>query len=189
MIINLFPTALYKSKFEGDLKIYTEQCLKLSKKINKGGDHWLHQPYNTCGKHNFFNDKTFKPLTDFFDKQAAIFLKSLNMKRCLKKQSWFNLYNVGDSQEFHSHHWDSISGIFYLKTNSQDAKTIFRSPIKDYPADGDFDKDNPYTWKLYMVKPEQGTLLLFKSDLEHCVEKQINNSQRVTIALNYSTTQ
>ena len=188
MIINLFPTALYTSKYKGDLKTYIKKCLKLSKKISKGGGNWLQQPYNTCNKHDFFNDKTFKPLTDFFDEQASIFLKNLNMKKCLKKQSWFNLYNVGDSQEFHNHNWKSISGIFYLKAGPKDAKTIFKSPIKDYPADWDFDRDNFYTWKSYVIKPEQGTLLLFRSDLEHCVEKQINNSKRITIALNYSTT-
>ena len=108
------------------------------------------------------------------------------MKKCLKKNLWFNLYGLGDSQEFHTHHWDSISGIFYLKTTPKDAKTIFKSPLKPYPNDGDFAQDNPYTWKIYTVEPKQGTLLLFKSDLEHCVEKQMTNSQRLTMALNYS---
>ena len=186
MIINLFPTPLYTTKFDGDLKIYSDRCLKLSQKIKKGGGHWINQPYNTCEKYNFFEDKTFKPLTDFFDKHVDIFLKSLNMKKCLNKNAWFNLYSAGDSQEFHAHHWDSVSGIFYLKTTPKDAKTIFKSPLRPYPTDGDFAQDNPYTWKIYTVEPKQGTLLLFKSDLEHCVEKQMTNSQRLTMALNYS---
>ena len=44
--------------------------------------------------------------------------------------------------------------------------------------------NEPY-WKTYSFKPGQGVLLLFKSDLEHCVEKQKKKSKRITIALNY----
>ena len=185
MITNLFPTALYTIKFEGDLKPYTQRCLKLSKTVDNGGDHWVHQPYNTYNKHNIFEDKKFKPLTEFFDKHAKIFAKHLNIKGNLKKEAWFNLYKKGDSQEYHNHHWKSISGIFYLKSNLGDAKTIFKSPVRDYPTDGEFNKNNPYTWKTYSFKPGQGVLLLFKSDLEHCVERQEKNSCRITIGLNY----
>tara|TARA_R110002126_G_scaffold112173_3_gene250301 strand:+ start:31 stop:591 length:561 start_codon:yes stop_codon:yes gene_type:complete len=185
MITNLFPTALYTTRFEGNLKPYIQHCLELSETFKKGGNDWVHQPYNTHNKHNIFQDKRFKPLTTFFDEHAKIFAKNLNMNSFLKREAWFNLYKMGDSQEYHNHHWKSISGIFYLKSTLDDARTIFKSPIKDYPKDGDLEENNPYTWKTYSFKPGQGVLLLFKSDLEHCVEKQKKKSKRITIALNY----
>ena len=92
--------------------------------------------------------------------------------------------NKGDSQEFHDHNFNIISGIFYLKSSKNDAPTVFRSPINELPSDR-HNENNFYNWRHYRIQPVQGKLLLFRSNIEHCVERQLIDSNRITIAVNY----
>ena len=109
-------------------------------------------------------------------------MKNFNTK---KARAWFNIYNKNDSQEFHNHNFETISGIFYLKSSEGDANTYFKSPVTRLPTDPEFDENNPYTCKVYKSYAIQGKLLLFRSDLDHCVERQVMDSNRITIVVNY----
>ena len=186
-MINLFPTTIYETYYEGDLTPYINKCIELKDKVKSGGNNWINRPYNTSETYDLFKDKFFKKLKDFFNKHVVIFTKTIGMKNfnTKKARAWFNIYNKNDSQEFHNHNFETISGIFYLKSSEGDANTYFKSPVTRLPTDPEFDKNNPYTWKVYKSYPIQGKLLLFRSDLDHCVERQVMDSNRITIAVNY----
>ena len=184
-IINLFSTTIYETYFTENLSNYIDRCMELKDKIKIGGDNWVIKPYNTHKKYNLFKDKYFRKLNNFFTEHVEQYCKELGIKKVKTDDCWFNIYNKGDSQEYHDHNFSVISGIFYLKSNKNDAHTVFKSPINALPSDAKFDKDNVYTWNTYKSYPIQGKLLLFRSNLLHCVEQQKTNSNRITIALNY----
>ncbi len=186
-IINLFPTAIYETYYKGDLTPYVDRCIELKDKIKRGGGNWVNGPYNTCGSYDLSKDKFFKKLIDFFNKHVMIYTKTIGLKKVDVKQAdaWFNVYNKNDSQEYHNHNFNVVSGIFYLKSDKKDSNTVFKSPINDLPSDAKFDDNNIYTWKTYKSYPIQGKLLFFRSDLDHCVERQMVDSNRITIAVNY----
>ena len=186
-IINLFPTAIYETYYKGDLTPYVDRCIELKDKIKKGGGNWVNGPYNTCGSYDLFKDKHFKKLKNFFNEHVIRFTRAIGIESVNTKQgyAWFNLFNKNDSQEYHNHNFNVVSGIFYLKSNEGDANTCFKSPINDLPSDAKFDETNAYTWKIYKSYPIQGKLLFFRSDLDHCVERQMVDSNRITIAVNY----
>ena len=186
-IINLFPTAIYETYYKGDLTPYVDRCIELKDKIKRGGGNWVNGPYNTCGSYDLSKDKFFKKLIDFFNKHVMIYTKTIGLKKVDVKQAdaWFNVYNKNDSQEYHNHNFNVVSGIFYLKSDKKDSNTVFKSPINDLPSDAKFDDNNIYTWKVYKSYPIQGKLLFFRSDLDHCVERQMVDSNRITIAVNY----
>ena len=186
-IINLFPTAIYETYYKGDLTPYVDRCIELKDKIKRGGGNWVNGPYNTCGSYDLSKDKFFKKLIDFFNKHVMIYTKTIGLKKVDVKQAdaWFNVYNKNDSQEYHNHNFNVVSGIFYLKSDKKDSNTVFKSPINDLPSDAEFDDNNIYTWKVYKSYPIQGKLLFFRSNLDHCVERQMVDSNRITIAVNY----
>ena len=186
-IINLFPTAIYETYYKGDLTPYVDRCIELKNKVKRGGGNWVNGPYNTCGSYDLSKDKFFKKLIDFFNKHVMIYTKAIGLKKVDVKQAdaWFNVYNKNDSQEYHNHNFNVVSGIFYLKSDKKDSNTVFKSPINDLPSDAEFDDNNIYTWKIYKSYPIQGKLLFFRSDLDHCVERQMVDSNRITIAVNY----
>ena len=185
-IYNLFPTTIYENYYEGDLTPYIDKCMKLKDKIKCGGDGWLNRPYNTHNTYNLYKDKFFKKLIDFFNKNVETFSKEIGAKEVSIKTGcgWFNVSNKGDSQEFHDHNFNIISGIFYLKSSENDASTVFKSPIGELPSDK-HNENNFYNRRSYRIQPVQGKLLLFRSNIEHCVERQMIDSNRITIAVNY----
>ena len=186
MITNIFPSTVYSQKYGESLIEECKKSLLLKSKIKCGGDTWIHKPLNSNGTLNIFLDKDFDKLSKFFDLHVENYTKQLGMNRVRREQAWLNFYKKGDSQEFHDHNFSAISGVFYLKGNKKDAATIIKSPLQDNPNDSPFDFNNPYTWKNYRVNFEEGKLLLFKSSLQHCVEKQKEDSERITISFNYS---
>ena len=186
-IINLFPTTIYETYYKDDLTPYINKCIELKDKIECGGNKWRKKPYKTSGTYDLFKDKFFKKIKDFFNEHVLIFTKTIGIKKVdiNNGRAWFNVYNKNDSQEYHNHNFEVISGIFYLKSNKKDSNTMFRSPIDSLPSDPKFDENNIYTWKIYKSNPIQGKLLLFRSNLVHCVERQMVDSNRITIAVNY----
>ena len=186
MITNLFPTPIYEARYDENLEPYIQKCLELKDTVECGGEDWIGKPYNTLGTYNLFEDKDFRPLCKWINTHTLKFAGELNLKPFVRRGAWFNIYNKGDYQEFHDHNFDSVSGIFYLQAKEDDAKSIFVSPLRDLPYEGEFDPKNKYTWKQYHISPKQGKLILFKSDLLHGVEGQKENTNRITISFNYS---
>jgi len=189
-LLTLFPTPLKIIENDSfDNKNLVEHCHKLSKNIKSGGKHWITQNvYNTSYTYDICNDKNFSKLNTWIKKQASAFAKDLGFKNTdkIKDMGWFNIYKKNDYQEWHNHNFYLVSAIYYLKTSEASAKTWFKSPLPENPNIPEHDPNNPYTWKRFFIYPKNNTLILFRSDLDHCVESHQNDSERITLAYNFS---
>ena len=188
-MLNLFATPLkiVKNNSFKSLNLINH-CNKLSKKVDSGGQHWINKNiYNTSFTYNICKDPKFKKLNDWVNKEVDVFVKELGFKGfdISKNVGWFNIYGKNDYQEWHKHNFRLASAIYYLKVNKNSAKTWFKSPLPDNPNAPEFDVNNPYTWRTYFIEPENDILVMFKSDLDHCVEPQQDNSTRITLAYNF----
>ena len=188
-MINLFPTPLNIVENNSvDTKDLVDHCINLSKQVERGGEHWLSKNvFNSSYTHNIYKDSKFKDLNNWIAKEVNLFANALGFKKLNldKTNGWFNLYNKKDYQEWHNHNFALISVIYYLKANSNSAKTHFKSPLPDNPNTPDFNPSNIYTWKTYFIEPKQDTLVIFKSDLDHSVEAQKEDLTRITLAYNF----
>ena len=189
LMINLFSTPLKivknKSFESNDLVDY---CHKLSKKVDRGGEHWINKDiYNTSTTYNICKDEKFKELNDWIHKKVNVFVKEIGFSEVDKSKTmgWFNIYNKKDFQEWHNHNFRLVSAIYYLKVDNTSAKTWFKNPLPENPNTPEFDSNNPYTWSTYFVEPENNSLVIFKSNLDHCVETQQSDSTRITLAYNF----
>ena len=118
-------------------KDYSDKCVKRCEEIKKsftkrGGEHWVSTVYNTSTiEYELKDDKIFKDLVDWVQKQVQTYSNTLEMKLNNKNYipkldgAWFNYYEKGDFQEYHSHP-SVLSCIYYLKANKNGAKTIFK---------------------------------------------------------------
>jgi len=95
-------------------------------------------------------------------------------------KSWFTKFEKGNYAHVHNHPGSDISGCYYFKTNSKDGNIFFQSP-------------NPYlnTTRCYMslgntinYTPEEGTLLLFPSWLNHGVKTNTTDDTRISLSFN-----
>jgi uncharacterized protein (TIGR02466 family) len=167
-------------------KLY-KKCLKIQKNTVLGGEEWISSSvYNTFGKYNIIKDKDFNILNKWVFNKIEEYSNLLNYKnKFLPLPAWFNIYNKYDYQEVHDHSPATLSAIYYLKGNKETcARTYFYSPSADglqpEVTSGSILNSNK-VW--YETIP--GRLLIFRSNLKHCVERQESEDVRVSIAYNF----
>ena len=78
---------------------------------------------------------------------------------------WINYTEKGDENPNHTHA-GAFSGVIYLK-NTETIPTIFNQKVKFFGS--------------------PGTIVIFPSDLEHSVEKQTDDFERITMSFNLYT--
>lgn len=176
---------LNHNKIEKNL---VKECLSLSKKIKKGGDNWVsNKTYNTIDTYNILKNKKFKNLNEWICNQVLKYsntLKYKNSYNCV--EGWFNIYKKYDYQEFHDHGKNTLSAVYFLKSNPEkSSKILFKFNINenlmDPTTDPSFILTSPSAW----YKPIPGRLLIFKSTLRHCVERQEDDDLRISLAYNF----
>jgi len=190
-IIQYFPTSFYykenilSDNIKQDLIDY---ILHIKEKTKKGGSNWLVDTFNSLGTLDILKDKKFNVLNKEILKHINILNKTLGSNHLYKNLSegWFNVYEKEDYQEFHSHPGYTFSAIYYLKVEedvNQRPATIFKHPYEDMrPLKGTINL-NHLSYQKAIMRPENNSLLIFRSYLQHYVEKNKNNT-RITLAYN-----
>jgi uncharacterized protein (TIGR02466 family) len=100
---------------------------------------------------------------------------------------WININPTGGTNKPHSHPGSVFSGVIYLKTPENCGKINFINPCRthEYHFNQDtVEEYNNYTWSGYYHTPQVGKLVMFPSSLEHYVDGNISNEDRISIAFN-----
>jgi uncharacterized protein (TIGR02466 family) len=192
MIDKFFPTIIgFYDNPHHDLfeKEAINRCFELKKSTKKGGDNWLSKStYNTIGTYNIWNDEKFKGINEFVIKSIQEYFKDLKIKQsCLNTNpydAWFNIYKKGDYQEYHHHGGCLISAVYFLKVTKKSAKIYFKTPVSDMITP-DYEEYTPDNYQTVYYEPRPGLLLIFRSYLEHSVEKQTDDEFRISLAYNF----
>lgn len=188
-LTRLFPKVLgtfYNKNYNIKKKKLINCCYNIQKITKSGGDEWISKStYNTINTKNLYDEIDFKDLLMWIDNCIVEYCKSLNYtSNIISKSSWFNIYRKGDYQEYHNHIETDISCIYYLKGDEGSANTIFTDfdYLKHQISVTKWTPDNSGS---FTVNFKEGVLVVFKSDMLHCVEKHNLDTDRITIANNY----
>lgn len=138
-------------------------------------------------------DKNLKIFTEL-KKTIEIFSNNFHFLLNLKKiyvqtldNFWININPIGGTNKPHSHPGSIFSGVIYLKTPKNCGKINFINPCKthEYHFNQDtVEEYSNYTYSGYYHVPEVGKLLIFPSSLEHYVDGNTSNEDRISIAFN-----
>ena len=91
-----------------------------------------------------------------------------------------------DFQEYHNHVEHTLSAIYFLKSDEdKNAKLHFKRPFATRSNDIKSDNNEIFDERQY-YKPIPGSVIVFPSSLEHCVEKENSNETRITMAYNFN---
>ena len=184
------PIATFKNE-NFDL---TEHCLEIKDKYSIAGhEEWIHNPYNSLSiveeetGYNTLHDPKFLELTRWVQECVDKFSQVCGYHKMCPQDLWFNVYEKGDSQEFHNHVASHLSCVYYAEVEDDDSKIIFnRSPWPMFPIP--VAKPNPYNYDQLWYKPIKGMLLIFKSDSMHMVEKKVTDDIRISFSYNFIST-
>ena len=101
-------------------------------------------------------------------------------------QAWANINPPGASNKIHYHANCHFSGIYYVSLKAPECGSIFfRDPrvasrMLSYPAI----KATDFTTEEVKMKPEEGRMYVFPGWLEHGVEENQSDEDRISIAFN-----
>jgi len=189
-INRLFPKVVGVYVFDNHKK-YEEQLVSKCDSIKEkgtgvGGQNWISQSvYNTENTYDVNKDEDFDPITDFIRACAVDYCKELNYDGTLNHtNTFFNIYNKYDYQDWHDHPGTHLSGVYCLSGEKGSADihfTDFNNKLNINVKE--FTTDNSTTWKEEFTP---GKFLIFRSDLLHCVNRHNLDSKRYSLATNFN---
>lgn len=172
-----------------------EHCLEIKDKYPlTGHTDWIHSPYNTLvptdekgAGYNSLHDPKCLELTQWVQNCVDDFCQECGYHKMHPKNIWFNVYEKGDSQEFHNHADCHVSCVYYAEVTDDDSKIIFNRtpwPMFSIPVV----EKNAYNCDQVGYPPERGMLLVFKSDTMHMVEQKVTDDIRISFGYNFIST-
>ena len=189
-----FPTHIFftehpdssslNKQLEKDIYAWSEKE-KSMERSNAGG--W-HSPTNM---HEL---PQFKEISDWISKQVnrvktdGLFLKEET--DLLLDNMWANINKRWDYNVKHAHPHSNISGVYYVTVPEPKAKIWFHDPVHsrymiELHHDDEKTKNMPEFWSNVHYEPVPGKLILFPSYLEHTVEQNLSNENRISISFNF----
>ena len=170
-------------------KNLVKECLSLSNKIKKGGKNWIsNKTYTTLNTYNILENKKFSKLNEWIFNKVLEYSTSLKYKDKYKCMGgWFNIYKKYDYQEYHDHGENTLSCVYFLKSNSEKSSKIhfkfnINENLMEPTVNHSFGLTSPTAW----YTPVSGRLLIFKSTLRHCVERHEEDDIRISLAYNFN---
>ncbi len=146
---------------------------------NCGG--WQSSPIDFSKDDDFFCNCLFDCLSEL------PFLK--NERVDYKIDAWININKKGDYNIKHNHPTSDLSGVLWIKCPEKCGEIVFTSPynfvgFKEHELYSDKFQKEHSAYLAYNFQPKEGFLLLFPSHLEHRVNENQSDEDRISVAFN-----
>ena len=102
-------------------------------------------------------------------------------------EGWYNIYSSNRYQEYHVHPNSIFSAVYFMKSGEDSQGLHIKRP--DYGGmlpPKNKKRDTPFNQEVIIAPPQERTVIIFRSYLEHCVPPSNLKTDRVTAALNFA---
>ena len=133
--------------------------------------------------------EAFAPLVRYLlaASRGVIEFLSYNYERFDITNCWANINQRDQYLRDHMHPNNYLSGVYYVSVPENSGRIVFRDPRAQamvfVPA---VKERNPFNADEHGLVPEEGDLILFHSWLQHMVEPNRTDRERISIAFNVS---
>ena len=187
--VNLFPSSIHSLGIN-DFDDYKDQLVKevyqerdenpIGRKISNYGG-WQSNQINI----NYCKSETLKDIIIRSLCQLEPIFKNVSMN----VQGWMNINGPGNFNVKHDHPRSNLSGVLWIKTPKNSGNLVFTSPqlFNKFQELYNYTDKFKYDTKSYMTyyfTPTEGRILLFPSSLEHEVEENKSNEDRISYSFN-----
>ena len=107
----------------------------------------------------------------------------------LRGYAWININKPGDYNIKHVHPTNNLSGVLWIKCLENSGDIVFDSPnnfesfLENKSYNDDFKKSN-FIDDSYHCYPTEGRIIVFPSHLEHHVQENKSNEDRISVSFN-----
>lgn len=185
----IFPITIWEYQYDSAESL-SQKVVPMFNDIEKNNPNDINYPlegYTSYGViPNILDYDEMVELKQFILKSVIESLKDLGIPGYAEMTgSWFNINRKYSSHGPHNHVPDTLSGIYYVKANEDDANITFhdQNKISNWPWKPSTKKDSR-CFSSANFKPKTGRLYVFPSYAQHSVEQQIEDSSRVSISFN-----
>jgi uncharacterized protein (TIGR02466 family) len=112
--------------------------------------------------------------------QAMLNIMAPNYNAFVFNDSWFNFSNKGNFQFDHNHGTEKFSGVYYYQTTGLDGDIKFTTPNVAEKLGMGISRDV----QTVSFTPVVGRMLIFPAYLEHRVEPNTTDHERISITFN-----
>jgi uncharacterized protein (TIGR02466 family) len=136
------------------------------------------------------HDPAFAVLTRFLHDQARQYAmkQSWDTERCKIAMSsmWCSINGRNSFHEQHLHPFSHISGVFYVSCRPDSGCIYFKDPRSArWMIPPPVSKNLPENTLIIRINPVEGVLLLFPSFMEHGVDINNTDTDRISISFNF----
>ena len=131
------------------------------------------------------DDNKFKFLKDKLMKELYLYTSDV-MKYPNEFEintSWFTMSTKGQSSKFHNHSNCMMSGVLYLQTSENSGNIIFEN-FNNERYSLDIKEYNVFNSPRWSLKPEDGQLVIFPSEVHHKIAENKSDTTRYSLAFN-----
>lgn len=187
-----FPTAILSDTVENYQEINQKLLTRIFEIRNSqpcGGVNWLGKPYNTCGTYDITKDPEFSEIIKEVTLRVKHYASRLgvNMHKYQPQceEGWLNIYSQNDFQEYHYHAGFQFSAVYYVSTPKNSSEIIFESPNPPDMNPLPIILHSPLTDERTRYSAEEGKVIIFKSNIKHCVPSHQGTGERISLAFNF----
>ena len=102
-------------------------------------------------------------------------------------EGWYNIYQSNRYQEYHVHPNSIFSAVYFAKSGEDSQGLHIKRPDHGGMIPPKNKKrDTEYNQEVIIAPPQERTVIIFRSYLEHCVPPLTLKTDRVTVALNFA---
>lgn len=157
---------------------------------NNRPESWSCNLYTTISSgHDMFQYPSVQKLREHIIAEASAFADAYGLDHqgfpLRLRDCWVNVYEKGDGQEIHCHANSVVSGIYYVAAPEGSGELMFHSPMADCMYEPPKREVNSLNVPATGLKPQAGTMILFRSWLHHSVMPSEAKGQRISIAFNF----
>lgn len=194
-LVRWFPTVILEkhlTEFYPYNSHLMDRAYDLRQRYPQNSTAWKCDTYNTL--HNWpwedDLDSVLRNLILYCCRETHAFSRTFGVDKPIDKfrctDFWFNIAGPGAYQEFHQHANNHFSLVYYVKTPQRCGNIIFQNPsavtdmfslpISEITANSRMSCS---------YQPHEGSMLLFRSNLLHMVEKNLSDEDRISISMNF----
>jgi uncharacterized protein (TIGR02466 family) len=128
--------------------------------------------------------EAFAPLRRALVKDIQVYLEQLETSascEAIITDSWISIAAPADYERMHTHDGSYLSGVYYIKTAPECGRLSFESLSDNLWASARVKREN---WNAVNFEPVERRVVLFNSQVAHCVSQNMSQSERIALSFN-----
>ena len=187
-LVNLFPSTVHIFKINGfdevrgNLIDYAYELKRSQSEgniiSNRGG--WQSSSFQVKNEDNILHSLIINSLASF---------PNIKESYDMFVDAWININPTGSYNVKHNHPTSDLAGVLWVKCSKDCGDIVFDNPnnFKEFNTINSYEKqfkDNNRIYHTYCFPPVEGKILIFPSHIDHNVEENKSNEDRISVSFN-----